>query len=91
MLGLLAKRHGTVMSNSTSISSDLINRRLSGAGQKTFYEPDAELAAVEDDQSEGLGLSAGFFVKMVVLFVAVGGGTYFFDAFESRRQTFIGP
>ena len=68
------------MSNSTSISSDLINRRLSGAGQKAFYEPDVELAAVEDDQSEGLGLSTGFIVKMLVLFVAVGGGTYFFDA-----------
>ena len=68
------------MSNSTSISSDLINRRLSGAGQKTFYEPDVGLAAVEDDQSEGSGLSAGFVVKMVVLFVAVGGGTFFFDA-----------
>ena len=25
-------------------------------------------------------MSAGFIVKMVVLFVAVGGGTYFFDA-----------
>lgn len=68
------------MSNSTSISSELINRRLSGAGQKTFYEPDAELAGVDDEESEGLGLSAGFFMKMVVLFVAVGGGTYFFDA-----------
>lgn len=68
------------MSNSTSISSDLINRRLGGAGQKTFYEPDAELVGVDDEQSEGLGLSAGFIVKMVVLFVAVGGGTYFFDA-----------
>jgi hypothetical protein len=68
------------MSNSTSISSDLINRRLSGAGQKTFYEPDLELPAVEDEQSEGVGLSAGFVVKMVVLFVAVGGGTFFFDA-----------
>jgi len=67
------------MSNVTSISSDLINRRLGGAGQKTFYEPDVELAGVEDDQSEGFGLSAGFIVKMVVLFVAVGGGTYFFD------------
>ena len=67
------------MSNSTSISSDLINRRLSGAGQKTFYEPDLELAAVDDDQSEGSGLSAGFVVKMAVLFVAVGGGTFFFD------------
>lgn len=68
------------MSNSTSISSDLINRRLSGAGQKTFYEPDVDLAAFEGDHSEGSGLSPGFVVKMVVLFVAVGGGTYFFDA-----------
>ena len=67
------------MSNSTSISSDLINRRLSGAGQKTFYEPDVELADMEAEQAEGLGLSAGFVVKMVVLFVAVGGGTFFFD------------
>ena len=67
------------MSNSTSISSDLINRRLSGAGQKTFYEPEAELPAVEDNQPEASGLSAGFMVKMVVLFVAVGGGTFFFD------------
>jgi len=68
------------MSNSTNISSDLINRRLSGAGQKTFYVPDLELADLEDAQSDGLGLSAGFIVKMAVLFVAVGGGTYFFDA-----------
>ena len=68
------------MSNSTSISSDLINRRLSGVGQKTFYEPDVELADMEAEQSESLGLSAGFMVKMVVLFVAVGGGTFFFDA-----------
>lgn len=67
------------MSNSTSISSDLINRRLSGAGQKTFYQPDVELADIEDEQSEGWGLSGGFILKMVVLFVAVGGGTYFFD------------
>ena len=68
------------MSNSTSISSDLINRRLGTAGQKTFYEPDVELADMEAERSEGLGLSAGFMVKMVVLFVAVGGGTFFFDA-----------
>ena len=68
------------MSNSTSISSDLINRRLGGAGQKTFYEPEIELAAVEDDQAEGLACRRDFIVKMVVLFVAVGGGTYFFDA-----------
>lgn len=68
------------MSNSTSISSDLINRRLGGAGQKTFYEPEVELADAEFEPSEGLGLSAGFMVKMVVLFVAVGGGTFFFDA-----------
>ncbi|MEQ1522419.1 MAG: hypothetical protein ABL936_14195 [Aestuariivirga sp.] len=38
------------------------------------------MAGVNDEQSEGLALSAGFIVKMVVLFVAVGGGTYFFDA-----------
>ena len=68
------------MSNSTSISSDLINRRLGRGGQKTFYEPDVEQPDGDDDQSEGSGLSAGFIVKMVVLFVAVGGGTYFFDA-----------
>jgi len=65
------------MSNGTSISSDLINRRLGGGGQKTFYEP--ELPAAEDEQSDASGLSAAFMVKMAVLFVAVGGGTYFFD------------
>ena len=63
------------MSNSTSISSDLINRRLGGGGQKTFYEPD--LPEIDDGQSEGSSLSAGFMVKMLLLFVAVGGGTYF--------------
>jgi hypothetical protein len=63
------------MSNNTSISSDLINRRLSGGGQKTFYEPD--LSAADYGQSEGSSLSAGFMVMMLVLFVAVGGGTYF--------------
>ena len=68
------------MSNSPSISSDLINRRLASPGQKTFYDPDVELAPFENDEAEGLGLSAGFIVKMVLLFVAVGGGTYFFDA-----------
>lgn len=67
------------MNNGTTISSDLINRRLGGGGQKTFYEPEAELADAEDDQSEASGLSAGFMVKMLVLFVAVGGGTFFFD------------
>ena len=65
------------MSNSTTISSDLINRRLGGGGQKTFYEP--ELPTADDEQPEASGLSAAFMVKMVVLFVAVGGGTYFFD------------
>lgn len=68
------------MSNSTSISSDLINRRLGGSGQKPFYEPETELAGAEDIQPEDFGMSAGFIVKMVVLFVAVGGGTFFFDA-----------
>jgi hypothetical protein len=67
------------MSDSTSISSDLINRRLGGAGRKTFYEPDVASADAEFEQSEGLGMSAGFVTKMVVLFVAVGGGTFFFD------------
>ena len=65
------------MNNSTSISSDLINRRLGGGGQKNFYEPD--LSAVDDSQSESSGMSAGFVVKMLVLFMAVGGGTYFFE------------
>jgi hypothetical protein len=65
------------MSNGTSISSDLINRRLGGGGQKTFYEP--ELSTAEDDQPDASGLSTAFLVKMAVLFVAVGGGTYFFD------------
>jgi hypothetical protein len=65
------------MSNSNSISSDLINRRLGGGGQKNFYEPD--LLVVDDSQSEGSDMSAGFVVKMFVLFLAVGGGTYFFE------------
>lgn len=68
------------MSNSNSISSDLINRRLGGGGQKSFYEPD--LLAVDDGQSEGSGMSAGFVVKMLVLFVTVGGGTYFFEGVD---------
>lgn len=63
------------MGTNTSISSDLINRRLGGGGQKTFYESD--LPDVVDDQPEGSSLSAGFVVMMLVLFVAVGGGTYF--------------
>ena len=65
------------MSNNTSITSDLINRRLGGGGQKTFYEP--ELSAADDGLSEGSSMSAGFVVKMFVLFLAVGGGTYFFE------------
>jgi len=65
------------MSNGMSISSDLINRRLGGGGQKNFYEPD--LQAVDDGQSDGSGMSAGFIVKLLVLFVTVGGGTYFFE------------
>jgi hypothetical protein len=63
------------MGNNTSITPDLINRRLGGGGQKTFYEP--ELPTAYDDQPEGSRLSAGFMVMMLVLFVAVGGGTYF--------------
>jgi hypothetical protein len=79
VLELLAKRQGR-MSNSTSISSDLINHRLGGGGRKTFYEPEAELAdAVGDDESEGSGLSAGFMTMILILFLAVGGGTFYFD------------
>ena len=65
------------MNDSTSISSDLINRRLGGGGKKTFYEPD--LPSVEAEQPEATRLSGGFMVKMLILFVAVGGGTFFFD------------
>ena len=68
------------MSNSTSISSDLINRRLGGGGKKAFYEPEAELPAAGNyEESEGSGLSAGFMMIMLILFVAVGGGTFYFD------------
>ena len=63
------------MSNNTSITSDLINRRLGGSGQKTFYEP--EPAAADDGHPESSSMSGGFMVMMLVLFVAVGGGTYF--------------
>jgi hypothetical protein len=70
---------GHNMNDSTSISSDLINRRLGGGGKKTFYEPD--LPSAEDEQPEASGLSRGFMVKMLVLFVAVGGSTFFFDHF----------
>ena len=66
------------MSNGTSISSDLINRRLGGGGQKVFYEP--ELATAEEDQSDGSGLSGGFIALIAVVFVAVGGGTYYFES-----------
>ena len=65
------------MSNGTSISSDLINRRLGSSGKSNFYEPD--VLEVADGQAGDSGLSAGFIVKMLVLFIAVGGGTYFFD------------
>jgi hypothetical protein len=68
---------GQSMSNGNSISSELINRRLGSGGQKNFYEPD--LQAVDDDQSLGSDMSIGFIIKMLVLFVAVGGGTYFFE------------
>ncbi len=68
------------MTNGTSISSDLINRRLGGGGQKNFYEPDFQ--AVDDGQPEGSGMSAGFIIKLLVLFVTVGGGTYFFEGVD---------
>ena len=63
------------MSNNTSISADLINRRLGGGGQKTFYQPD--LADADDGQPDSSSMSAGFVMLMLVFFIAVGGGTYF--------------
>ncbi len=63
------------MKNGTGISSDLINRRLGGGGKGDFHEP--EVLEIPDGQSGDEGLSAGFIAKMLVLFVAVGGGTYF--------------
>ena len=63
------------MSNNTSITSDLINRRLGGGGQKTFYE--AELPDDVGSGPESASLSGGFMITMLVLFLVVGGGTYF--------------
>ncbi len=65
------------MNNGTSISSELINRRLGSGGKGNFYEPEA--LEVADGQAADSDFSTGFIVKMLVLFIAVGGGTYFFD------------
>jgi hypothetical protein len=77
MLRLLAKRADQGMNNGTHISADLINRRLGSGGKSNFYEPD--MVEVAEAPAEDSSLSAGFIVKMLVLFVAVGGGTYFFE------------
>ena len=61
------------MSNATTISADLINRRL-GGGRKNFYESD--LPEIADNPSDGSGMSAAFMVKMLALFVAVGGSVF---------------
>ena len=54
----------------------MISRRLGGAAQRTVYEADPIEDVVE--VAESSGSSAGFVVLMLVLFLAVGGGTYFF-------------
>ena len=68
------------MSNGTSISAELINRRLGSSGKSNFYEPG--LLEVSKGQAGDSSLSAGFMVKMLVLFFAVGGGTYFFGGLD---------
>lgn len=70
------------MSNATTISADLINRRL-GGGRKNFYESDLpEIADSPSDGSDGSGVSAAFMVKMLALFVAVVGCTYYFEGVD---------
>ena len=68
------------MSNSTSISSTINQPPLGQRRAKDVYEPYVELAGCRRRPAQGLDLSARFIVKMVVLFVAVGGGTHSFDA-----------
>jgi hypothetical protein len=70
---------GYSMSNATTISADLINRRL-GGGRKNFYESD--LPEIADSPSDGSGVSAAFMVKMLTLFVAVVGCTYYFEGVD---------
>ena len=60
----------------TEITSDIISRRLGRGAQSSVYETDEPKNVVEVVESEDS--SAGFMVMMLVLFLAVGGGTYFF-------------
>ena len=62
--------------NNSAITSDIISRRLGGAGQRPAYATDdAEDVAVVAESPDS---SAGFTVMMLILFLAVGAGTYFF-------------
>ena len=53
----------------------MISRRLGGAAQRTVYEDDEPAGVIEVADSRGS--SAGFMVLMLVLFLVVGGSTYF--------------
>jgi hypothetical protein len=60
----------------TEITSDIISRRLGRAAQSSAYETDEWKNVVEPTESKNS--SVGFMVMMMLLFLAVGGGTYFF-------------
>ena len=62
--------------NNNAITPDIISRRLGGAMQRPVYEPDQMQAVAK--VAESPDSSAGFMVMMFILFLAVGGGTYFF-------------
>lgn len=64
----------------TDITSDIISRRLGQAAQRSAYESDEPQKAVE--VTENKNSSTGFMVMMLVLFLAVGGGTYFFAGLD---------
>ena len=62
--------------DNNSITSDIISRRLGRAAQRPAYEPDEPEDVVE--VTEKSNSSAGFMMMMLVLFLAVGAGTFFF-------------
>ena len=64
----------------TDITSDIISRRLGQAAQRSAYESDEPQKVVE--VAENKNSSTGFMVMMLVLFLAVGGGTYFFAGLD---------
>ena len=61
--------------NNNTITSDMITRRLGGTAQRSVYEADEPVGVAEAADSRGS--SAGFMVLMFMLFLVVGGGTYF--------------